>query len=133
MVIGVAHIAPIVALLAGILILLMPRLLNLIVAIYLIFIALATGYVVAFLQDVPLPLAAYCGELADALHWMDFALVGLKAGLFGAVLAVVSCYHGLEQSLKAEEFSQATTRAVIESLACCVALDAIFLVGYVVR
>ena len=40
MVIGVAHIAPIVALLAGILILLVPRLLNLIVAIYLIVIGL---------------------------------------------------------------------------------------------
>ena len=40
MVIGVAHIAPIVALIAGIPILLVPRLLNLIVAIYLIFIGL---------------------------------------------------------------------------------------------
>jgi len=37
MVITSAHIQPIVALVAGILILLMPRLLNLIVAIYLIF------------------------------------------------------------------------------------------------
>jgi Protein of unknown function (DUF3096) len=40
MVITSAHIQPIVALVAGILILLMPRLLNLIVAIYLIFIGL---------------------------------------------------------------------------------------------
>ena len=40
MVIGVAHIQPIVALLAGILILIMPRLLNFIVAAYLIFIGL---------------------------------------------------------------------------------------------
>lgn len=100
---------------------------------YLIFIALAVGYVVAFLQGVPLPLASYCGELADALHWMDFLLVGLKAGLFGAVLAVVSCYHGLEHLLKKEDLSQATTRAVVESLAWCVALDAVFLVGYLVR
>jgi len=36
MVIGVAHIQPLVALIAGVLILLMPRLLNFIVAIYLI-------------------------------------------------------------------------------------------------
>jgi hypothetical protein len=36
-----AHISPIVALIAGILILLMPRFLNFIVAIYLIFIGLA--------------------------------------------------------------------------------------------
>jgi len=36
MVIGIAHLQPIVALIAGVLILLMPRLLNFIVAIYLI-------------------------------------------------------------------------------------------------
>jgi hypothetical protein len=40
MTITIAHITPIVALIAGILILLMPRLLNFIVAIYLIFIGL---------------------------------------------------------------------------------------------
>ncbi len=38
MVVGIAHLQPIVALIAGILILIMPRLLNFIVAIYLIFI-----------------------------------------------------------------------------------------------
>jgi hypothetical protein len=36
MVIGIAHLQPIVALIAGILILIIPRLLNIIVAIYLI-------------------------------------------------------------------------------------------------
>jgi hypothetical protein len=38
MVIGIAHLQPIVALIAGILILIIPRLLNIIIAIYLIFI-----------------------------------------------------------------------------------------------
>jgi hypothetical protein len=38
MTITLAHVAPLVALLAGILILIMPRLLNFIVAIYLIFV-----------------------------------------------------------------------------------------------
>jgi hypothetical protein len=38
MVIGLAHLQPIVALVAGILILIIPRLLNIIVAVYLIFI-----------------------------------------------------------------------------------------------
>jgi hypothetical protein len=41
MVITAAHITPLVALVAGILILLMPRLLNLIVAIYLIIVGLS--------------------------------------------------------------------------------------------
>jgi len=38
MVIGIGHLQPIVAIAAGILILIMPRLLNIIVAIYLIFV-----------------------------------------------------------------------------------------------
>ena len=38
MVIGIGHLQPIVALIAGILILIMPRLLNIIVAVYLIFV-----------------------------------------------------------------------------------------------
>jgi len=38
MVIGIAHLQPIVALVAGILILIIPRLLNIIVAVYLILI-----------------------------------------------------------------------------------------------
>jgi len=38
MVIGIAHLQPIVALIAGILILIIPRLLNIIVAVYLILI-----------------------------------------------------------------------------------------------
>lgn len=40
MVIGVAHLQPVVALIAGILILIMPRLLNYIVAFYLILIGI---------------------------------------------------------------------------------------------
>lgn len=37
---GVAHVQPVVALIAGILILIMPRLLNYIIAIYLIFVGI---------------------------------------------------------------------------------------------
>jgi hypothetical protein len=44
MTLTVAHLQPIVALIAGILILIMPRLLNFIVAIYLIFVGL-TGLI----------------------------------------------------------------------------------------
>jgi phospholipid/cholesterol/gamma-HCH transport system permease protein len=98
--------------------------------VYLIVIALASGYLVAFLQGVPLRPGAYCGKLADALHGLDFALVVLKAALFGAVVAIVSCYHGIERLSRIEQFSQATTRAVVETLACCLVLDAIFLAGY---
>ena len=99
----------------------------------LIAVALVSGYVVAFLHGVPLRLPAYAGQLADALHWMDFALIAAKATLFGIVIAVVSCYHGLERMLHIEEFPAATTRAVVESLGWCGLLDAVFLAGYLIR
>ncbi|MEI6082747.1 MAG: ABC transporter permease [Verrucomicrobiota bacterium] len=98
--------------------------------IYLIAIALASGYLVAFIQNVPLRASAYCAQLAEAMHWMDFVLIGLKAALFGIVIGLVSCYHGLEGMLKIEQFPAATTRAVVEAFALCVVLDAVFLAGY---
>ena len=101
--------------------------------IYLIAVALVCGYVMAFLQGVPLRLPEYAGQLADALHWLDFLLIALKAALFGVVIAVVSCYHGLERMLRIEELPAATTRAVVEGLGVCVLLDALFLLGYLIR
>ena len=93
--------------------------------------AVLSGWVFAFLQDVPLRPAAYFARLADALRWQDFVLFGLKTLLFGAVIAVVSCYHGLARPLRIEEISSVTERAVIDSVVSCVLLDALFLVGYV--
>ncbi len=116
--------------------LVMPRMLGLAVAVfclasYFVLAAILSGYVFAFLQDVPLRPAAYFGRLADALQWQDFVLFGLKTQLFGVVIAVVSCYHGLARALRLEEISAVTERAVVEGVFGCVLLDALFLVGYV--
>jgi len=101
--------------------------------IYLIAVALACGYLMAFVQGVPLRLTEYAGQLAEAMHWLDFVLIALKAALFGMVIAAVSCYHGLERMLRIEELPAATTRAVVEGLGACVLLDALFLLGYLFR
>lgn len=101
--------------------------------VYLIFVALACGYLIAFLQGVPLRFGAYCAQLADAMHWMDFVLVAVKSALFGATVAVICCFHGMMRMGRVEDFSQATTRSVVESFASCLALDALFLAGYLVR
>ena len=100
--------------------------------IYLIIIALAGGYLFAFLQDVPLQLGDYFDQLAGALRWQDFALIALKTVLFGSIIAVVTCYQGLAQPLRLEEVSGATTRAVAHSVIACVLLDALFIVVYLV-
>jgi len=100
--------------------------------IYLILIALLGGYLFAFLQDVPLHPSDYFAQLANALTWQDFALLGLKTTLFGSIIAVVTCYQGLAQPLRIEDVATATTRAVGQSVVACVLLDALFIVVYLV-
>ena len=115
--------------------LVMPRVIGLATAIfsltvYLILVAVGSGYLFVFLQDVPLLPGDYFGQIARALAWEDFALLGLKTATFGAIIATVTCYQGLAQRLRLEEVSDATTRAVAQSVAGCVLADALFIVVY---
>jgi phospholipid/cholesterol/gamma-HCH transport system permease protein len=100
--------------------------------VYLILGALLSGYLWAFIQDVPLQPGDYFRQLAEALRGLDFALLGLKAGLFGVVIAAVTCYHGLAQPLILGEVSRATVRAIGQCIVLCVLIDAVFLVIYLV-
>ena len=100
--------------------------------VYFIIVTLVSGYLFAFVQDVPLTPGDYFKQLAVALTWEDFALLALKTCSFGAVIAVVTCYQGLARPLRLEEVSGATTRAVVQSVVGCVLLDICFIVVYLV-
>jgi phospholipid/cholesterol/gamma-HCH transport system permease protein len=99
---------------------------------YLILGALVSGYGWAFIQDVPLLPADYFRQLATALRGLDFVLLALKTMLFGAIIAIVTCYYGLAQPLRLEQVSNATVRAVAQSVVGCVLLDALFIIIYLV-
>jgi phospholipid/cholesterol/gamma-HCH transport system permease protein len=116
--------------------LVLPRVLGLAISIfsltvYLILIALTSGYLFAFLQDVPLQPGEYFRQIARALYWQDFVLLALKTLAYGAIIAIVTCFQGLAQPLRMEQVSSATTRAVVHSLVGCVAVDAVFIVIYI--
>jgi phospholipid/cholesterol/gamma-HCH transport system permease protein len=98
--------------------------------VYLILGALLSGYLWAFLQDVPLRPGDYFHQLAVALSGLDFALLAIKAVAFGSIIALVTCYHGLAQPLRLEEVSRATVAAVAQSIVACVLLDALFIIIY---
>jgi phospholipid/cholesterol/gamma-HCH transport system permease protein len=98
--------------------------------VYLILGALASGYLWAFIQDVPLRPGDYFQQLAAALTGLDFAMLAVKTLLFGFIISIVTCYHGLAQPLRLEEVSYATVRAVAQSVIACVMLDALFIVVY---
>jgi phospholipid/cholesterol/gamma-HCH transport system permease protein len=100
--------------------------------VYLIIGALLSGYLWAFLQDVPLRPGDYFAQLAGSLRTLDFVTLALKTTFFGGIIAIVTCYHGLAQPLRLEEVSGATIRAVAQSIVLCMLLDALFIVLYLV-
>jgi phospholipid/cholesterol/gamma-HCH transport system permease protein len=100
--------------------------------IYLIIGALGSGYLFAFLQDVPLTPGDYFKQIAEALGWLDFALLALKTMAFGFFIAIVTCYHGLAQPLRLEDVSRVAVRAVTQGVVVCVLVDAVFIVLYLV-
>ena len=100
--------------------------------VYLILGALLSGYLWAFVQDVPLRPGDYFRQLASALSGLDFALLAVKTLAFGSIIALVTCDHGLAQPLRLEEVSSATVAAVAQSIIACVLIDALFIIIYLV-
>ena len=98
--------------------------------VYLILGALISGYLWAFIQNVPLRPVDYFHQLTGALSGLDFALLALKTLCFGFIISIVTCYHGLAQPLRLEEVSHATVRAVAQSIIACVLIDASFIIIY---
>jgi phospholipid/cholesterol/gamma-HCH transport system permease protein len=115
--------------------LVMPRVIGMAMAvfaltIYFILGTLASGYLFAFVNNIPLRPDEYIHQLTDALSGLDFVVLALKSGLFGVVIAVITCYHGLAQPLRLEEVPRAAIRAVAQCVVACVLLDAAFTIIY---
>ncbi len=100
--------------------------------VYLIIGALGSGYLWAYLQEVPLTPGEYFKQLAEALSWLDFAVLALKTLGFGFFIAIVTCYHGLAQPLRLEEVSRVAVRAVSQGVVVCIVIDALFILLYLV-
>lgn len=98
--------------------------------VYLILIALVSGYLFAFLQDVPLTPGEYVSQLAGNWIWQDFIVLALKTVWFGILIAVITCYEGLAQPLYLEDVSRATNRAVAKCVIAIVLADALFIIVY---
>ena len=115
--------------------LIVPRVIGMAVGVfaltvYLIIGALVSGYLFAFLQDVPLTPGDYFKQIAEALGWLDFSLLALKTLAFGFFIAIVTCYHGLAQPLRLEDVSRVAVRAVTQGVIVCVLIDALFILLY---
>lgn len=115
--------------------LVVPRVIGMAVAVfaltaYLLLGAVGSGYLFAFLQDVPLAPGEYFRQLALALTWQDFVLLALKSSMFGITIAIVTCFQGLARPIQLSEVSTATSGALVFSFVACVCLDALFITVY---
>jgi phospholipid/cholesterol/gamma-HCH transport system permease protein len=65
-------------------------------------------------------------RLRDTVGPWNFYTGMIKAPVFGAVIAIIGCFEGLQVHGSAESVGQLTTRSVVESIFCVIVLDAIF-------
>ena len=89
--------------------------------------ALAGGVAVAA-PILQLSATAYAIRTRDAVGDANFAIGGLKALLFGIVVALIGCHYGLRAERSAAGVGSATTTAVVSSIVAIIALDAVFAV-----
>lgn len=96
--------------------------------------ALIGGGVFAW-ADLDLAPAAYIRRLQEVTPLSDFVIGMIKAPVFGIIIALMGCYHGLQVTGNAESVGFRTTRAVVESIFVVIVFDAFFafffsLLGY---
>jgi phospholipid/cholesterol/gamma-HCH transport system permease protein len=89
--------------------------------------ALLGGLVVA-MPTLDISTTAYMAQTQQAIAAANFAIGVLKALVFGALVALVSCHYGLRAPRSAAGVGSATTSAVVASIIGVIALDAGFAV-----
>ena len=72
--------------------------------------------------------AAYWTETQGAIAHANFAIGGLKALVFGALVALIGCHCGLRAERSAAGVGNATTTSVVASIVAIIAVDAVFAV-----
>jgi phospholipid/cholesterol/gamma-HCH transport system permease protein len=89
--------------------------------------ALVGGMAVA-MPVLDVTATAYAAQTQHAVAGTHFAIGALKALVFGALVALIGCHHGLRAPRSAAGVGEATTRAVVNSIIGVIALDAVFAV-----
>jgi phospholipid/cholesterol/gamma-HCH transport system permease protein len=110
--------------------LVVPRLIGLIVTVPLLTffsdaMGLVGGAVIAHVQLDISPLQ-YVERVRQALMPSDFYVGLVKAPVFGFLIAVIGCMHGLAVRGSAESVGRETTRAVVKAIFVVIVLDALF-------
>ena len=112
--------------------LLVPRVLamtlaSMVLTFYFQVIALSTGWIMTSLR-MDIDLISQINNSFEILSFNDIAASLFKSVVFGILVSVVSCYHGLRKKSAMTEVPQAVSQAVIRSLMAVFVADGIITV-----
>lgn len=77
-----------------------------------------------------IPPLTYVQLLRDIIPMTDLWALLIKAPVFGLVVAITGCYHGMQVKSNAEEVGLRTTDAVVQGIFLVIVLDAFFAVFF---
>ncbi len=69
------------------------------------------------------PPAMFIGAMRRFVSFQDYVMALVKAGFFGAVIPIVSCYFGFRSRSGADGVGEATTQSVVFSSIAIIVLD----------
>lgn len=105
----------------------MPRLAGVILSmvcltLYFDAVAVLGGFIVAKIK-LTVPFEVFGQAIAESLSLVDVVLTVIKSILFGTAIAAICCHHGLSVGTSSTEVPQQVTKAMINSVTVCLALD----------
>jgi phospholipid/cholesterol/gamma-HCH transport system permease protein len=77
-----------------------------------------------------IPPLTYVQQLQEIIPMTDLYALLIKAPVFGLIVGVTGCYHGMQVKANAEEVGQRTTDAVVQGIFLVIVLDAFFAVFF---
>ena len=77
-----------------------------------------------------IPPFTYVQRLQEIILMTDLWSMLIKAPVFGMVVAITGCYHGMQVKSNAEEVGRRTTDAVVQGIFLVIVLDAMFAVFF---
>lgn len=112
--------------------LVMPRVIALAIAMPLVNLwttaaALAGGMVAAELT-LDISPAFFIQQLPRAVPFSNIVLATVKSAVFGVLIALIACHHGMRVKPNTESLGRGTTSSVVTSITVVIVVDAIFAV-----
>ncbi len=110
--------------------LVLPRFLALVMIMpFMVFLADAVSIfagMIAIKATLGLSFFQYVERFYETVDWIHFFLGIIKAPFFGAAIAMVGCFRGLQVRGDTEQVGKSTTTSVVNALLWCIIIDAIF-------